>query len=347
MSNQGHPRILIVRLSAIGDVIHGIPVLNALRQNFPKAHLSWAVEGRPAEILREHSALDEVVALPRGWLKSPRQVWRLRRRLREIKPNIAIDLQCLARSAIVAWLSGASKRIGFAGVDGREMSRWFHTHLVQASAVHVIERNLELLRPLGIPSAKPQFAMPEFSQACQSLDESLANVAVANPFVVLNPGAGWPSKLWEMDRFAEVAHHIGKNHGLTSLVVHAGDKEKSMAETIVQKSHGHAKLAPNTSLAELAALVKRACIFISADTGPLHLAAAMGTPCVGLFGPVSVLRNGPYGPQHVGLQKLRLHGSSRKRRNASNETMRAITTDDVIQACEKILSSSQSHRKIA
>src|SRR5438132_14009284 len=112
------PRILIVRLSAIGDVVHGIPVLNALRAHFPAAFLGWVVEGRSADLLRGHPALDRVIQVPRKWLKSPRAVWRLRRELHDLNFDIAIDLQCLTKSAIAARLSGAKRRIGFGGADG-------------------------------------------------------------------------------------------------------------------------------------------------------------------------------------------------------------------------------------
>src|SRR5262245_53960415 len=124
------PRILIVRLSAIGDVIQGVPVLCALRHALPRAFLGWVVEGRAADLLEGHPALDALIRVPRGWLKSPRQVWRLRQQLHEMRFNTAIDLQCLTKSAIAAWLSGAPRRIGKGGEDGRELSRWFHNKLV-------------------------------------------------------------------------------------------------------------------------------------------------------------------------------------------------------------------------
>jgi ADP-heptose:LPS heptosyltransferase len=136
------PRILIVRLSAIGDVIHGLPVLCALRKALPQAYLGWVVEGRSGEVLDCHPALDTLVRAPRGWLKSPREVWQLRSRLRELQFDIAIDLQCLTKSAVAAWLSGASRRIGKAGLDGRELSRWFHNEFVVAGGGHVIEHYL-------------------------------------------------------------------------------------------------------------------------------------------------------------------------------------------------------------
>ena len=144
------PRILLVRLSAIGDVIHGLPVLCALRERFPEAHLSWVVERTAATLLKDHPALDELIVLPRGWLKSPGEVWRLRERLRGLRPDVTIDLQGLTKSAIAARLSGCRRRIGFGDEKGRELSPWLNTELVDAPAAHVIDANLQLLAPLGI-----------------------------------------------------------------------------------------------------------------------------------------------------------------------------------------------------
>ena len=142
------PRLLIVRLSAIGDVVHGLPVLCALRAQFPAGFLAWVVEGRAGDLLEGHRALDELIRLPRGWLKSPRAIWDLRRRLRGLRLDAAIDLQGLSRSAIAAWLSGAPRRIGFARPQGREISPWLSTVRVRTSGPHVIEHNLQLLEPL-------------------------------------------------------------------------------------------------------------------------------------------------------------------------------------------------------
>jgi ADP-heptose:LPS heptosyltransferase len=146
-----------------------------------------------------------------------------------------------------------------------------------------------------------------------------------------------------MDRFAAVAAHLGKKHHLPSVVVWAGQEEHSWAKGIVEGSQGQAVLAPNTTLRELAALTRAASLFVSADTGPLHLAAASGTPCVALFGPVAAERNGPYGSEHISVQRVCLTGSSRKRRGASNESMRAISVADVTAACDQVLARSVRH----
>ena len=196
------PRILIVRLSAIGDALHGLPVLCALREAFPTAFLAWVVEGRTAELLRSHPALDEVIGVRRGWLKSPRAVVDLRRRLRALRFDTTIDLQGLAKSAVAARLSGARRCIGFGGRDGRELSRWLNNTLVVPTATHVIDRNLELLRPLGIERPAVRFDFEISAADLAAAHRMLHDVDLAEPFAVINPGAGWPSKLWPADRFA-------------------------------------------------------------------------------------------------------------------------------------------------
>jgi len=331
------PRILIVRLSAIGDCIHTMPVLSALREHYPAAFLSWVVEGHNGDLLRDHKALDELIIVPRGWLKNPHTVWQLRRRLRSLKFDVAIDVQGLTKSAIAARLSGAPRRIGMSGVDGRELSTWLNNVLVEPQSRHIVDRNLELLAPLGITSPAVHFAMPRLAAEDGRAQQIVALAEVQGGFALLNPGAGWPSKLWPVERFAAVARYLGHYRGLSSLVVWAGAKERAMAESIAAAAEGYAQMAPPTSLTELAALVRRARLFISSDTGPLHIAAAVGTPCVALFGPMPAERNGPYGQGHVALQKMLLTGSSRSRRSAGPESMLAISIEDVIGACDRLL----------
>lgn len=338
------PRILIVRTSAIGDVVHGLPVLNALREAMPEAFLAWAVEGRAADLLRGHRALDEIVPVRRGWLKSPGEVWRLRRRLRGLRFDVALDLQGLTKSALVAWLSGAPRRIGFDGRDGRELSRWLNNERVLPTARHVVDRNLELLRALGVRPAQVRFDLPESPPDRAAVERALASLGLTGAFAVINPGAGWPSKLWPPARFAGVARHLAARWALPALVVWAGDEERGWAEQIVAQAAGAARLAPPTSLAELAALARRAAIFVGSDTGPLHLAAAVGTPCVGLYGPMPAERNGPYGPAHVAVQEVCLTGGSRQRRNAGPESMEAISVERASAACDVILARRGEQR---
>src|SRR3954466_2411059 len=190
------PRILIVRVSAIGDVIHGIPVLCALRTAYPNAFLAWVAEGTAGDVLDGHPALDELVRVARRWWKLPREVWRMRQRLRRMRFDIAIDLQGLTKSAITAWLSGATRRIGKSGTEGRELSRWFNNELVETSGTHVLENYLSMLRPLGIEPADVKFNLPERAADSEVVDRFLQTSGLSGKrFALLNPGAGWPSKI--------------------------------------------------------------------------------------------------------------------------------------------------------
>ena len=332
------PRILIVRLSAIGDCVHGLPVLCTLREALPSAHLSWVVEGRTADLLRCHPALDTVVQLPRRWLKSPAAVWRARRQLRALRPDVAIDLQGLTKSAIAGWLSGAPTRIGFGGRDGRELSRRLNNTLVEPMMTHVIDRNLELLQPLGIAPDEVRFGMPAFDKDAPAVGRFVRDRGLGGGgFALLNVGAGWASKRWPADRFADVARYLGERYQVRSVVAWGGDEERHSADRVIVNAGGFAHMAPPTTLVELGALCQRAKLFIGCDTGPLHLAAAVGTPCVGLYGATSARRNGPYGDEHTTLQKMLLQGGSRERRNADDGAMRAISVEDVCAACDDLL----------
>ena len=337
------PRILIVRLSAIGDVVHGLPVLNAIRERFPQAMLAWVVEEPAAGLLRGHQALDEVVTLAKGWFKSPRIAWQLRRRLCALEPDISIDLQGLTKSAVAGWLSGARRRIGFGDRNSRELSKWFYTERVEATSRHRIDCYLELLRPLGIESPEVRFEIPDHRPDRIAAKEMVRRAGCQDGFCVINPGARWPSKRWPPVRYAAVACHLDEDWGLPSMVVWAGEEGRAWAEQIVAGSQGHARLAPAMSLAKLAALSRRARLYVGSDSGPLHLAAAVGAPCVGLYGPWPAERHGPYGPRHMAVQKMLCNGSTRRRRNASSKFMEAIDVESVCEACDRILSREASH----
>jgi lipopolysaccharide heptosyltransferase I len=327
-------RFLIVRLSAIGDVIHGMPIACALRKRYPDAMLAWAVEQRAADVLEGHPALDHRIVLPRGWLRSPSTVWRLRRQLRSLRFDVAIDAQGLTKSAVAAWLSGARRRIGLGGRWGRELSPWLNTERVEADDLHAVDRSLRLLRPLGIESPEVRFDVPDPPSAAAAADAIVHTEGLDAGFVLFTSGAGWPSKLWPTDRYAAVAAHLGRNWGLPSLLIWGNAEEHARAEQIVVRSEGFARLAPKMTLLELAALARRARMCLGSDTGPLHLAAAVGTPCVGLYGPWPAAKHGPYGPQHVTVQKMVLDGSTRERRHASSIYMDAIDVSSVCAACD-------------
>lgn len=335
MSIVGTPRILISRLSAMGDCILTMPLLCALRDHFPRASLTWVVEQGAAPLVRGHRCLDHLIVLQKGWLKSPTQVWRLRRQLRELRIDVALDPQSLFRSGFVAWLSGAPRRIGFTPPLGRELTPWMNTELVEPQAEHVVDRQLELLAPLGVRWPNARFELPEDEGAAARIDDYVRSERL-EPLVVINPGATWDSRLWEMERYGQVARHLA-SRGYTPVVTWAGPREHGWAETIVRESAGAARLAPPTRLPELASLLRRARLYVGSDTGPMHVSVAVGTPCVSLHGTTRWQNSGPYGAQHRPVQEFFQAGTSRQRRAALNDAMRAIQVDTVCRACDETL----------
>jgi len=328
------PRILICRLSAIGDCIQTMPVLCALRERFPRAFIAWAAQQHCAPLLEGHSCLDRLVVLPRSSWAVAREVWALRATLREMQLDVAIDPQSLTKSSFVARSSGAPRRIGFTRPQGRELAPWLNNELVRPSAAHVVDRYLELLRPLGIEAPAVRFQVPEQAAATASA-QSFLRASNADAFAVLNPGAGWDSRRWPPVRFAEVAKHLGERHGLRCVVTWAGERERDWARSIAAAAAGHALLAPQTNLPELAALLREARLFVGSDTGPLHLAVAVGTRCVGLYGPTRPERSGAYGSGHVAVQQFHQTGANPRR--AGNAAMQAIRVDSVCRACDEAL----------
>lgn len=347
--NEAMPRrmdaprsVVIIKLSAIGDVLHGIPTAVALKRAFPGSTIGWVVEGRSADVLAGHRAIDHLFRLPRGWLKSPRQVAGLRRELRRFRPDVTLDLQGLLKSGVAALLSGSPIRIGHARPEAREGSWLACNRRVLATASHVVDRNLDLLSPLGIASPAVGFEMPHWPVSRQRVAGWLEPLRQPSTPVVLNPGAGWASKRWPAERFAALAQSIWRHRGIRSLVIWGGAAEEATAREIVAAAGDAAILAPATSLQDLGELFRMTPLLVSADTGPLHLAAAVGTRCVGLFGPVPAGRNGPYGGGHVVVEPplhLRPQWADRK---TDSVAMAAISVDAVQAAVETALSRADA-----
>jgi heptosyltransferase I len=333
----GNPRVLIVRLSAVGDCVQTMPLASAIRNHWPKAHITWVVEKGAAALIEAHHAVDRAIVLPRQFAKSPSLLLELRRQLARQSFDFSFDPQGLTKSGLVARLAGARRRIGFARPAAREINPWLQTELVHSRATHRVERYLELLRPLGIEQPPVQFGLSIPAEAEAKAADFVSSAELRGGFAALNPGAGWDSKRWLTERYADVARHL-THLGLKSVVTWGGQLERDWAEFIVSQSRGTAILAPSTSLVELAALLQKARLFVGSDTGPLHLAAALETPCVALFGASSATACGPYGSGHVTLQSAHDESAGRKRAGASNWAMREISIASVNSACERLLS---------
>lgn len=310
--------IALVKLSSLGDVVHALPVAEALAAAFPRARLAWLVERREAALLRDHPALDEVIDVDtRAWrsARTPGQIAEvvrglaaLRRRLRAARFDVAIDLQGLVKSGAVAAATGAPLRIGFAAGRSRErLSALFTNRHVAPppEARHVVDQYLSLLAPLGVtvrPGAA-RFRLPTRAAAESRIDDFFVGVGLKprHRVVVLNPGAGRANKRWPVTRFRALAERLCHETGAHVLVLW-GPSERDAARAIAEIPPPRPALAPPTDLDELLSVARRASVMVAGDTGPLHLAAAVGTACVGLYGPTSAARNGPYGAGHRTLQ---------------------------------------------
>lgn len=297
--------ILIVRLSAIGDVIHALPVLAELRRQLPDARIGWIVEEVSAPLLRGHPQLDKLYVIPR-------RPWRGRSLARKLFPEVlpyfrsvaadgwdaALDLQGLTKSALAALGSRAALRVGFAGADGREASRLLNTRTVlpPPGAVHVVQRNLSLLEGIGLrPDLSARGIVHVECSERDAMAASLRGLGWAGErLVALNPGAGWVTKRWPAEEFAQLAHLL---HGRNSLrpVVVWGPGEEALVERMLAGMDGLAPIvAPRTGLRELAALLSLMDVFVGGDTGPTHLAAALGIRTLAVFGASDPVRNGPW-----------------------------------------------------
>jgi len=306
-------KIAIVKLSSLGDVIHAIPVARALRRARPGIHLAWIVEAREYALLKDHPDLDTVVPVdtrlwrrlirrPSGVREVVAKMGRLRGRIRAAR----FDLQGLIKSGLLTAYTGAPLRIGFTADHCREgLNCLFTNRRVRppAEAVHVVDQYLALLDPLGITPGPVEFHVPIPARAAVRMDDFLGEQGVKSRdlLVAVNPGAGRANKQWPVAHFRRLVDRLGHEPNVKILVLWGPD-EVHMARQIRDGSSARAILAPPTDLHELAALLRRSALMVANDTGPLHLAAALGTPSLGLFGPTRAERNGPYGPHGRGLQ---------------------------------------------
>ena len=331
------PRILISRMSAVGDSILTLPVACALRKKYPNAYLGWVIEERSSPVVLGHQDLDAVVVLRRGWFASPKGILAARRKLLPHRFEFSVDCQSVTKSSLACWLSGAGTRIGCRGKYGCELSPLINNRLIEPQTTHLTDRSLELLEPFEIQRPAISWKYPIEQDAMDQADTILTALRLDRGFAVINAGANWDSRLWEMGRFGEVARLLGEQSGLPSLIVWGNQREQNWASEIVSTSAGQSFLCPATSLAELAAVIKRAKIFVSADTGPLHLAVAVGTPSVALHGVTRPQDSGPYGAPHRPIIVRYDAGSRKQRRKSDNSAMLLITPEMVLNECHLLL----------
>ncbi len=298
------PRILIVRMSALGDIVHALPVLAALRRAWPAARVDWIVDEAYASVLALAEGLHQRVVVRAKesgvapgavTFGGPLGYGGAIRHLRAQRYDAALDLQGLLKSALWARLSGAARVIGFDRAHLREplAAAFYSETVVPLDAPHVIEKNLSILKALNVPQGTVE--LPLHPTAGAAATAAIAAIGGPRRYVVLNPGAAWPNKRWPAERFGALAAQLRVRTGLQTLVTWGPD-ERALADQVVAASDGAAAPAPPTAIADLAVIMRDAALVVSGDTGPLHIAAAMGAPLVGLYGPTWPERNGPWNP---------------------------------------------------
>lgn len=309
-------RIVLIKPSALGDIIHALPVLGALRRRFPAARISWVVNRAYAELLEGHPDLDEVIAFERGAGQPLRAVasWRdLLARLRAGGFDLAVDLQGLLRSGLLAAATAAPRRVGLA--TAREGAAWFYTDRVpvaDAGSLHAVDRYWLVAAALGAADAPKTFTVPIAGDDHRWAERVLAGSP--RPWLMVGVGARWPTKRWPPEHFAALVGKAQERWGGTAVLV-GGRDERPAARLVARRLRGPLlDLTGGTSLRQLAAVLARADVMIANDTGPLHLAAALGRPVVAPYTCTQVVRTGPYGA-FAGAVESRVwcQGSCRKR----------------------------------
>ena len=343
-------RFLIVRLGAMGDVVHAIPVAAALRRAFPDARIDWLVSAKHREILDLVPVIDRrLVINDRGDASGGTSLLAAVGELRRSRYDVAIDLQGLIKSAVLARLSGAPRVVGFSSRYARERAaRLFYTETFDPGrgglydpreTRHVVDINLGVLSVLGITAPAREFPIEDVDTAAARS----ARQQTGGRYALLNPGAAWPNKRWPPSRLAAIATELRARHGLMSVVLW-GPGEEALAAEVVAGANGAAVVSPKTSIADLVALARRAALMVSGDTGPTHIAAALGTPIVGIYGPTRPARNGPMSPLDITVSRDSVCQCHHLRRcRLDRMCLLDIEVAEVLDAVERRLAAEPSH----
>ncbi|MBN1566529.1 MAG: glycosyltransferase family 9 protein [Acidobacteria bacterium] len=299
---KSSPGILIIRLSSLGDILHALPAFEALRKAYPGSKIDWLVAGKCRFLLSAVRGIHEVHVLDTSaLLRFPpdrhawKKLWDLIRNMRSRHYDLAFDFQGLLKTAILGLLSGARTRLGFSRELVREFpAHWFYHRTLSKpqEPVHVLQLNRMLAELAGTLSVSSpvDFLVPE---ADLQFVDSLLKREQLTDFVVINPGGGWPTKRWSLERYGDLAKRIKSELGL-KVAVTTGPGEESYYRTIAERCGNDAPSHLHISFIRLIPVLRRARLVIGGDTGPFHLACALGVAVVGIFGPTSPIRNGPW-----------------------------------------------------
>jgi heptosyltransferase I len=292
--NSDPERILLIKPSSLGDVVHALPVLSLLRRRFPAAKISWLLAAGCAGLLEGHPQLDEIVRFDRKRLgaawRNPgalRELWSFDGELRRRKFDLVIDLQGLFRSGWMTWRTGAAQRVGFA--NAREGAWLFYNHRVPIETLeqHAVQRYLKVAEAVGCGREPVEFRFHVTDADRAQVD---ALVPAGEKFAVLLPATNWATKRWPVERFAAMVGEVERRFGLKSVVAGAAD-----AGELAPRIRAHFNVTGKTKLRQLVALLERASLVIANDSGPMHIAAALGRPLVCVYGPTNPVRTGPFG----------------------------------------------------
>jgi heptosyltransferase-1 len=326
------PRFLVVRLGALGDIVHTFPAVSALRESYPSAEIVWITHPR-WKVLVESSALASQV-----WTTETRSFYSLRKTiddLRSARWDAAIDYQGLWKSAALPFFGGIQRRIGFSSESIRELGvPLLYTDKVHCTAIHIADQNGELSLRAGTRDAVAQFSLhvPQVDDC--GIRDYLQKLGL-DRYIVLSPGGGWRSKCWPPERFGQLSQLIRGSLGLRC-VVNYGPGEDDLA-LAVRECSGDADTAPyNGPLGPLMALLRNASCIVGGDTGPLHLAIALGTPAVALFGPTDPVRNGPYRTDDLVLRAPNV-ATTHSRNDQVDPSMLQIQVPEVFAAVRRRL----------
>lgn len=290
-------RILLIKPSSLGDIVHAFPVVSAIKTQWPGSHITWVVKRQWTDLVERAEGIDRIWPIDmtvQSWIREGQA-------LRAQRFDLAIDLQGLFRSAILAWLSGAPTRIGFA--NGREGSPWFYTQRVPVLSpdIHAVDRYLSVAAALGasLPD-KPrfEFRLPEKDMVAVRDLCQRRGFSVDRPWVAMSIGARWPTKRWPLESFAAVVDQLHETHGGPVVMIGGADERAHTNKLRALTDRPFIDLSGDIPLGYLPALLSKATAMITNDSGPMHIAAALGIPVVAIFGPTSAARTGPYGDGH-------------------------------------------------
>jgi heptosyltransferase-1 len=328
-------RILIIKPSALGDIVHTLPILNLLRMRFPHAHIAWLVTPAFAGLLEGHPQLDEVIRFQRrrfgaGWW-NPRAAAGFLRfvfELRRKKFDLAVDLQGLFRSGWIAGATGAPVRVGFA--DARELAWMFYTHPVRIDSgdQHALGRYLKITQALGCPRGPVVFQFPPTQALARPLSQ---------PYAVLLPGTNWPTKRWPIESFAQLVKPLRERFGLHTVIAGASDAIELAARVQELAGENIIDLAGKTTLPQLVSLLAGASLVVANDSGPMHIASALGRPMVTMYGPTNPVMTGPYGRPETVLRLNILCSPCYSRRCSHQSCLRWLDADAVLNAAAEQL----------